>query len=393
MTLTAEQRRQINRQNASHSTGPRSTRGKQASRLNALKHGLRIETLALPTEDADTLQGLADQWHNYYQPDSPAECELINRAVLAAIQMRRCARFQTAALARQIRNAVDQWDHTREEEVERLKALLPEDPDAAVRGLQRTSEGCLWLLQRWEKLEAKRAKDGLWCGADRDEVIRLCGFRPERLKECPEAFLIRLYNLLAQPHPNEKALEWLFRPERLPDAIGAMYNLEFLPERASCMESLREMVAEERERLRAREERLRVKIDEPDRAEAAERALLLEGPEAALLLRYERAHESAFHRAYGALLKGRKESARGEDSAPPQQPSALNDQPSGCQESTHDEDSTSTVDASAPNERSWRVAAPEPMRLAGAPRSVCGPEVYLCVPRLTFASYFHGKPI
>jgi hypothetical protein len=48
MALTAEERRQINRRNAQHATGPRSPQGKGISRRNALKHGLRAEALVLP---------------------------------------------------------------------------------------------------------------------------------------------------------------------------------------------------------------------------------------------------------------------------------------------------------------------------------------------------------
>ncbi len=51
MSLTSKQRSAVNRQNASRSTGPKTDDGKARSRVNALKHGLRAETLALPNED------------------------------------------------------------------------------------------------------------------------------------------------------------------------------------------------------------------------------------------------------------------------------------------------------------------------------------------------------
>ena len=46
MPITAEERAEINRQNAQKSTGPRTDEGKAASRGNSLKHGLTATTIA-----------------------------------------------------------------------------------------------------------------------------------------------------------------------------------------------------------------------------------------------------------------------------------------------------------------------------------------------------------
>src|SRR5712692_5210601 len=45
-----------NRENASHSTGPKTEAGKQRSCLNALRHGLTGHTIVLPTEDMTAYQ-------------------------------------------------------------------------------------------------------------------------------------------------------------------------------------------------------------------------------------------------------------------------------------------------------------------------------------------------
>ncbi len=42
-----------NKENAQHSTGPRTEQGKRTSSLNALRHGLTSQTVVLPTEDAE----------------------------------------------------------------------------------------------------------------------------------------------------------------------------------------------------------------------------------------------------------------------------------------------------------------------------------------------------
>ena len=55
MSLTFAQRSEINKANASHAKGPSSPQGKRISRANSMKHGLRAELLALPTEDPAAL--------------------------------------------------------------------------------------------------------------------------------------------------------------------------------------------------------------------------------------------------------------------------------------------------------------------------------------------------
>ena len=65
MALTQAQRAEINRRNARKSTGPRTDAGKAASRLNAMKHGLRAQTVPLPVEDPAELEALADEWVDY----------------------------------------------------------------------------------------------------------------------------------------------------------------------------------------------------------------------------------------------------------------------------------------------------------------------------------------
>src|SRR5260370_16394345 len=84
MTLSAAERREINRQNARQSTGP-SELGKMSSRENALTHGLRAEALALPHEDPELVQARTQAWHDYYQPKSPGAHHLVNQCIQATL--------------------------------------------------------------------------------------------------------------------------------------------------------------------------------------------------------------------------------------------------------------------------------------------------------------------
>src|SRR4051795_13580906 len=105
MALSADERKQINRKNASRSTGPKTKEGKEKARQNALKHGLRAEALALPIEDTEELRELTDDWLDYYQPASPGMRAMLDRAVSATVQSRRCERVPGAATGEQGRNA------------------------------------------------------------------------------------------------------------------------------------------------------------------------------------------------------------------------------------------------------------------------------------------------
>ena len=58
---------EANRRNAQKSTGPRTEEGKDRSKLNAVKHGMRAETLVLLDEDPQALEDRRAAWR-------PASC-------------------------------------------------------------------------------------------------------------------------------------------------------------------------------------------------------------------------------------------------------------------------------------------------------------------------------
>ena len=201
--------------------------------------------------------------------------------------------------------------------MERLKELLVDDPEAAVRELRRSAHGCRWLLGRWYELDAILTRDGRWCGPERDEATRLLGHRPEidRIVESETTFTTRLFNLLCHPDPSPVAIEWLCDPARRPESLQWTYRVDRLPGRAECMKALRDTIAGEVVELEELEEQLRTELDEPDLAEAATRALIpLDESKARLMLRYQTTAENSLYRAYNALKKARKErEAAGED--------------------------------------------------------------------------------
>ena len=134
--MTSPKRIAANRRNAAQSTAPRTPEGKRRASLNALKHGLRAETLVLPGEDPAELAQLTDEWVAYYQPASPGLRAALDRAVAAQIHLRRSARYLTTTLSEQIRSAQERYDQEQEDAVVRLRALLPTDPEAALKEIR-----------------------------------------------------------------------------------------------------------------------------------------------------------------------------------------------------------------------------------------------------------------
>jgi hypothetical protein len=316
MALTPEERRQINIKNASRSTGPKSPEGRRRASLNATKHGLRAEALALPHEDVEELNQITDDWLDYHQPRSPGQRAALDRCLYSHLQLKRCARFQAAAVAEQVRKAGLEWQWAQDDELERLKKLLKTEPDEAVRLLKRSALGCRWMLSEWHELSEALNEEGEWVDSRRDRAIRLLGQRPgiTSAHEDESAYLVRYYTLFSRQSPCATMAAALTDPRHMPDTLHREIDGIRRPVVEACRESLRLMMAEEVKALTALEKELRREIEEPSRAEAEERAEMLNGPDGVLLARYVRMHDAMYNRAYKALTQGEKKASH--DDAP-----------------------------------------------------------------------------
>jgi hypothetical protein len=97
MTIS-EARRAANRANARRSTGPRTEAGKEAARLNAVKHGLTARTPVLDDEDVGAFAALQADLEARLRPDGAFEREQVRAMAEAAWRMRRGAGAETVAL-------------------------------------------------------------------------------------------------------------------------------------------------------------------------------------------------------------------------------------------------------------------------------------------------------
>jgi hypothetical protein len=92
--LSTEDRATRNRENAAHSTGPRTEDGKSASSQNSLKHGLASGTLLIPGEDPAEYDALIADLIRQHQPQNPGEELAVTDMAQAWWLKRRAIRLQ-----------------------------------------------------------------------------------------------------------------------------------------------------------------------------------------------------------------------------------------------------------------------------------------------------------
>ncbi len=100
LRYTEPDRAAVNRANSQHSTGPRTSAGKQRSSQNALAHGLTARTAVLPSEDPAAYQLHCAQFSNEYQPATPTETQLVQELADTAWRINRRPLLEADVLTR-----------------------------------------------------------------------------------------------------------------------------------------------------------------------------------------------------------------------------------------------------------------------------------------------------
>src|SRR4029077_7613217 len=96
--MTSYRQIEANRRNALKSTGPRTDAGKQASRCNAVRHGLTAETVITALEDAEDYKACEGAFTADYAAQSPVERELVLRLASVLWRLRRATTMETGLL-------------------------------------------------------------------------------------------------------------------------------------------------------------------------------------------------------------------------------------------------------------------------------------------------------
>src|SRR5215471_10403046 len=93
--MTSYRQIEANRRNALKSTGPKTEAGKQASRCNALRHGLTAETVIGALEDAEDYEAFEAAITADYDAQSAVERELVLRLASLLWRLRRATTIET----------------------------------------------------------------------------------------------------------------------------------------------------------------------------------------------------------------------------------------------------------------------------------------------------------
>ena len=93
--MTSYRQIEANRRNALKSTGPKTEAGKQASRCNALRHGLTAETVIGALEDAEDYEAFEAAITADYDAQSAVERELVLRLASILWRLRRASTMET----------------------------------------------------------------------------------------------------------------------------------------------------------------------------------------------------------------------------------------------------------------------------------------------------------
>ncbi|MEK7397220.1 MAG: hypothetical protein AAB116_09810 [Candidatus Poribacteria bacterium] len=100
--MTSEKQTKANQRNALKSTGPKTEEGKTVASLNALKHGLRSQELALlPTEDEEAFHSLKESLMADKKPEGGLENILVEQIIGATWRLRRIQNIETGIIGGQ----------------------------------------------------------------------------------------------------------------------------------------------------------------------------------------------------------------------------------------------------------------------------------------------------
>ncbi len=154
-----------NRENAQHSTGPRTAEGKQKSSLNAVRHGLTGQTVVLPNEDPSRYLKFREALYRDLAPQGTVEHMLAQTVCDTQWRLERAAAREANILA--MGHLEGQPDHIvnleiRDVRTAMIEVLSSERHEAALRNLHlheaRLSRSLYKALEELRHLQDRRKK-------------------------------------------------------------------------------------------------------------------------------------------------------------------------------------------------------------------------------------------
>jgi hypothetical protein len=338
---------EANRRNALKSTGPRTQEGKERSKMNAVTHGCRAETLIVHDEDPQELEARRQAWIASLAPRSDAEQRAVEDAVIYSWRQDRARRAEVALADARLADLDADGDTSVEQQVTELGRRLfldrlgpiefypngiddpemsdreastslagagklnPDDPAILVLRLKSTLEGCEWILGEWAKLKKALDRGQSWLSSDKLRAVRLLGKQPLDAIDDEDVAMVFLASFVLKPDRDK--WYWEISMELIDDDTdrfrksAATRQLQLLmpADVASARDALRALIDRATEPLMAKAEAFR----ERARIKAALAADILAfdpSVEAERLRRHELASGRAMARSLDTLFKLRR---------------------------------------------------------------------------------------
>jgi hypothetical protein len=140
-----------NRENSTHSTGPKTDAGKAASSVNATRHGLTSKHIVIPGEDPAEYDQHRESLLTEYKPAGEAERTLVEDIAASGWRLLRARRFETAVLKKILGDAADQAAAFAEAFLEKPKEL-----DRLQRYVTTIERAYFRAMNKLEKLQKER---------------------------------------------------------------------------------------------------------------------------------------------------------------------------------------------------------------------------------------------
>jgi hypothetical protein len=335
------------RANAQHSTGPRSPTAKQNSKLNALKHGLYVsdenqrQAMIALGEDPEQFQTLTQELMSDFGPGDALWEKQIEDLAWLYWRRERLERAQ-AGLKRRALQAIDDWQHRRQQEMARV-TFDPSQHEMLDVNLSESTDRGVTLRKILSFLELVREEvkqrtfqtrqyavlESLYRGAT--------GWRQALIFSLLHRFGDPMY--LEAQQADEEEQQYLRK-------MGFGYEPPGEPERQELLRLLEEEIASVREEFAYAE-----KANEEGAAIERDACLAPEGETWRMMLRQEAALDRSIDRKVRILLRLRKESSN------------LPIPPLGEDDGARMENVEETIDSDMSSDNSQTVGAVEDLKL------------------------------
>ncbi len=128
-----------------------------------------------PESEAAALAARITDLEHDLQPADPLERSLVVLTARSSFQADRCYHLENAERSRLAERAALCWDDDRVREAEDLGATLHRNPSRVVSHLKATTQGCRWLIDRWQRLADVVRAEGEIKDARRSLALDLLG--------------------------------------------------------------------------------------------------------------------------------------------------------------------------------------------------------------------------